>query len=73
MLCERQKQDRRAVSLYLTDKAEPLLEERNGIAEKTRALAFAGFNVAETKVLEEMLLRIKTIFVIHVMCLWRLV
>ncbi|MEX1666673.1 MarR family winged helix-turn-helix transcriptional regulator [Zhongshania arctica] len=62
VLRERQEQDRRAVSLYLTDKAEPLLEELNGIAEQTRAIAFAGISAAEAKVLEELLLRVKNNF-----------
>ncbi|MBQ0760442.1 MAG: DNA-binding MarR family transcriptional regulator [Zhongshania sp.] len=59
---ERQEQDRRAVSLFLTDKAEPLLEELNVIAAQTRAIAFAGFSVAEAKVFEDMLLRVKKNF-----------
>lgn len=62
VLRERQESDRRAVSLYLTDKAEPLLEELNEIAEQTRAIAFAGFSVAEAKVLEDMLVRVKRNF-----------
>ena len=62
VLRERQENDRRAVSLYLTEKAEPLLEELNEIAEQTRAIAFAGFSVAEAKVLEDMLVRAKKNF-----------
>ena len=62
VLRERQEHDRRAVSLYLTEKAEPLLEELNEIAEQTRAIAFAGFSVAEAKVLEDMLVRVKKNF-----------
>jgi DNA-binding MarR family transcriptional regulator len=62
VLRERRQQDRRAVSLFLTSKAEPLLEELNVIAAETRAVAFAGFSAAEAQLFEELLLRVKMNF-----------
>lgn len=62
VLRERQEGDRRAVSLFLTDKAKPLLDELNEIAEDVRALAFDGFSLAEAKLLEDMLVRVKKNF-----------
>lgn len=56
---ERQKNDRRAVSLYLTDAAEPVLAELNSIAALTREDALAGLNSKQRTELERLLLHIK--------------
>lgn len=56
---ERQENDRRAVSLFLTEQAEPILADLTEIAERTREVALAGFSVAERKQVEGMLERIK--------------
>jgi len=59
VLRERPENDRRSLNLFLTDSAQPLLAELNIIAEQTREAALAGFNAAERKQLELMLLRVK--------------
>ncbi|AKH67737.1 transcriptional regulator [Spongiibacter sp. IMCC21906] len=56
---ERQENDRRAVSLFLTEQAEPILADLTEIAEHTRKVALAGFSAAERKQVEDMLERIK--------------
>lgn len=51
--------DRRAVSLYLTDKVEPILTEMGKLVEETQAEALRGFNEAETAELMQTLGKIK--------------
>jgi DNA-binding MarR family transcriptional regulator len=52
--------DRRAIQLYLTPKAEPILDEMNEAAAANRELAFAHFSVGEREQLIELLNRMKT-------------
>ena len=47
-------QDRRAVNIFLTDKAEPILEKMWALAAQTRAVAAAGLTAED----EQTLLRI---------------
>lgn len=56
---ERQKSDRRAVSLYLTDAVEPILGELSSIAALTREDALAGLDSKQRAELERLLLHIK--------------
>jgi DNA-binding MarR family transcriptional regulator len=51
--------DRRAIQLYLTPKAEPLLEELHRLASDTLAEAVAGLSAAAQKQLVDDLLQIK--------------
>jgi len=51
--------DRRAVSLHLTESAEPLLLELNEVANQVREAALAGLKKSERSQLESLLLRIK--------------
>lgn len=52
-------QDRRAVQLYLTAKAQPLLEDIRALATESRAEAFVGFTDAERERLIDSLLALK--------------
>ncbi len=52
--------DRRAVGLYLTDKATPLLDQMWGIAMQTRAAAMEGISETDKEKLLDMLALIRT-------------
>ena len=52
-------QDRRAVQLYLTPKAAPILEDMHGRAQQTIAVAVAGLSAATLKQVTDALLRMK--------------
>lgn len=56
---ERQEADRRAVSLFLTEQARPMMAELTQIADHTRESALAGFSAEERRLLEKMLMRLK--------------
>lgn len=56
---DRSETDRRAVSLYLTEAAQPILVELNSIATVTREDALAGLNKAQRAELENLLFHIK--------------
>lgn len=51
--------DRRAKSLYLTDKAFPVIDEMRAISQAIREEAYAGMSAQEQEVLIDTLLRIK--------------
>lgn len=51
--------DRRATTLYLTPKAEPILNEMWKLAEETRDLALQGVSEAEHEQVMQVLTRIK--------------
>ena len=51
--------DRRAVKLYISEKAEPILKEIKGCASNVRAKAFAGLNEQQQQQLLDMLLLIR--------------
>ncbi len=51
--------DRRAKSLYLTDKAFPVNDEMRAISQAIREEAYAGMSAQEQEVLIDTLLRIK--------------
>lgn len=52
--------DRRAMRVFLTDKAEPIITELNRLSVETRELAMAGLSEQEREQLETLLGRIKT-------------
>ncbi len=56
---QRCEHDRRAVGLFLTPQAEPILAELQRIGAQTRKVMLDGFSSAERQQLEQMLLRIK--------------
>jgi len=51
--------DRRAVTLHLTEKAHPLMDELCRIAEQTHQRAVAGLTPAQHKQLEQLLIQVK--------------
>lgn len=51
--------DRRALNVYLTDKAEPILEQMWGLAAETRKVAAAGISVADQEKLFELLQKMR--------------
>lgn len=59
---ERQENDRRAVSLYLTEQAEPILAELSVISGETQEVALKGFSAQERNQLEGMMRRMKANF-----------
>lgn len=56
---ERHATDRRVQNLFLTERAEPILEDLNQISLQTSDVALAGFNDRDRKQLEAMLVRVK--------------
>ncbi|MDD3764421.1 MAG: MarR family transcriptional regulator [Nevskiales bacterium] len=56
---EPHEQDRRALRVFLTASAEPLIAELARLGQQTRARAFDGLSTAEREQLETLLLRVK--------------
>jgi DNA-binding MarR family transcriptional regulator len=55
----RDPQDRRCFRLYLTDAAQPLLDQLRPIALENRRIAIKGFTAAEVSELHTLLLRVR--------------
>jgi len=51
--------DRRAITLYLTSKAEPILNEMSKLAEETRNLALQGISEADRQQVMQVLEQVK--------------
>ena len=57
--------DRRAITLYLTAKAEPILNEMSKLAEETRCLALQGVSDADQQQVMQVLEHIKSNLLSH--------
>lgn len=51
--------DRRAHRLFLTERAQPVLERSRALGEEVRGEAFAGFTAAERETLIDLLVRVR--------------